>query len=82
MIRCSDGRDQRQIMMPIGKKRKKRSKVDIILPERIPAKGHVWKSVAGPGANGFTISSHYLGVHWHRAAKKWVRRNADVKLCA
>ena len=72
-------------MIPIGKKRqkrKRRSKVDITLPERVPAKGHVWKSVAGRGKNGFTTSSHYLGVHWHRVAKKWVRTNADAKLCA
>ena len=46
---------------------------DADLPERAPVYQHVWKSVAGRAAKGFTTSSTYMGVHWHKAARKWVR---------
>ena len=46
---------------------------DADLSERVPMYQHVWKSVAGRAAKGFTTSSTYMGVHWHKAARKWVR---------
>ena len=46
---------------------------DADLSERVPMYQHVWKSVAGRAAKGFTSSSTYMGVHWHKAARKWVR---------
>ena len=46
---------------------------DADLPERVPVYQHAWKSVAGRAAKGFTSSSTYMGVHWHKAARKWVR---------